>query len=1097
MSACINDLYALALYIGKHTYNMFCLLRYFAEEFIIKLLFALVLLVFSSLASAADSSLQLTDKELAWIKANPEVTVANELDWPPFDYVENGKPAGYSIDVVRLIEQKTGIKVKFINGYTWKELMKKFQAGQIDLMPAIYVNDERRNYILFTKSYYSQPSVMVVNSNNKDISGVNSLEGKRVAGIKGFSITSTLQKTVANVKIVPVNNILEGLKAVSLGDADAFIDSIGTVSYTLENNYIPNIKIISKVDNAELANPPLHIGVTKDKQILRDIIDKALAAVSRDEKRELSNRWFHIQGAVKKQALLKIMDLSSEQQAWLLQHPKIRIGIMNAWPPMDYVDNNGKPQGIGVEFIEALNKRLGGRLEIVPGAWKKTYKAVQEKQLDALMDITPRADRETFFNFTKPYIKVPHLIYTRKGETPKVSLSDLNGQTVGVEKGFFIAKVLRDKYPRVRVREYLTTSDALDALSKGESDAYIGSRAVANYIIENELITNIIAQGKITETSSINAIGVRKDWPVFRDILQKGLDDISLKERSKIINPKAQRNDLSETKSKLYKKLTKAERAWLNNHPSIRLGVDTGWPPVEWIDKEGNYQGMTSDYIKLITEMLGLKVTKPEALAWTEVLRRAKQKKLDVLPAAVSTPERQEFLNFTKPYLDFPFVIFTRDDAPFVTDLQDLYGNRVGVEEGYSSHENLKRDHPKLHLVTFKTTKDILHALSVGEIDAYVGNLTVAVYLINKEGLTNVKVAAPTTYSFALSIAVRKDWPELQSIIEKSLSMIDEVQRNEIRQRWLKLNYKVGVDYALVIKAAIIVSIIIVLIFLWMFYIQSQKRKLSAAKTETDALNASFVILNNELLEANVKLKEMDRMKSMFVASISHELRTPLNSIIGFSSMMVEGAFGELNEKYQDYVSRINKSGKHLLKLITDIIDISKIEAGRVDVVLDDFEISEIVSEAVSALSQQIEQKGLSLEVKVPAGITMHTDRLRLYQCLLNLLSNAMKYTEKGGIRLMVEPHGQEVYLNVHDTGIGISETDLPRLFEAFERMESHLQVKAGGTGLGLYLTNKIATELLQGEVGVESKQGEGSTFWIKVPKRITVENSTEFEEDL
>ena len=1016
---------------------------------------------------ATDASLQLTKEEQAWIKAHPQLTVANETDWPPFDYVEDGKPAGYSIDVARLIAHKAGLRLKFINGYTWQELMKQFKEGKIDILPALFVNDDRLKYISFTKSYYAQPSVMVVHDKNKDIVKIESLASKRVAGVKGYSFTSAIKRIVPTVTMVEVSSILEGLKAVSLGKADAFIDSIGSVSYLLENNYIPNLRIISDINHDDLDAPDIHMGVSKDKIILKNILDKAMASISRKEKRELAKRWFYEPAAKEKQTI----NLSLEQQDWLSQHTKIRIGIMNAWPPMDYVDANGKPQGIGVNFIDALNSRLGNRFEIVPGVWKDNFTAVKEKNLDALMDITPRAEREAFVNFTKPYIEVPHVIFTRKDESAKLSLVDLNGQTVGVEKGFFIVKVLQEKYPKIQIKEYRTTSDALDALSKNEVDAYVGNRAVANYIIESELITNIIAQGKIKETSSVNAIGVRKDWPILRDILQKGLDDINATERSQIINPNPQLNNIAELKSKLFKKLTKNERSWLNKKPTVHLGVDSSWPPVEWIDEQGNYQGMTSDYMQVIADMLGLNIAKPEKMAWTEVLNRAKRKDIDVLTAVVSTEKRREYLNFTSPYLNFPLVIFTRNDASLVTNIRDVYGKRVGIEDGYSSHEKLKRDHPQLELTLYKSTKDILHALSVGELDAYIGNLTVAVYLLNKEGLTNIKVAAPTPYSFALSLGIRKDIPELHSILEKALSMIDEVQRNDIRQHWLKLNYNVGVDYALVIKVAIAISILIVLILFWVFWVQRQKKIISLAKAETEKVNA--------------KLKELNQLKSLFIASVSHELRTPLNAVIGFSSVMMNGIHGKLNNEYQGYSERIHKSGEHLLSLITDIIDISKIESGNFDTELSDFDLNEIIDEAINNLQQLAESKNLILTTDVAEGILLHTDKRRLFQCILNFVSNAVKYSVKGEVTVTAEQDENSVTCTITDTGVGISEEDMSKLFEPFERFDSHIKVKTEGTGLGLYLTNKIVTDMLQGEIGAVSEFGKGSSFWVKIPKVI------------
>ena len=786
--------------------------------------------------------------------------------------------------------------------------------------------------------------------------------------------------------------------------------------------------------------------------------------------------------------------LTETEQAWLKEHPNIRIGVMNAWPPFNFVDKVGKPQGIGADYISKLNQRLNGVLQIVPGPWKQIYEDVENKRLDALLDITPKPSREHAFNFTSPYLDIPHVIVATKDTSYIRSEDDLGGMTVALEKGFGNVLYFQEKYPEVQIKQYQNTSAALDAVVRGEVDAYAGNRAVATYLMEKEVMVNLMVHGRMKKPGSILTIGTRKDWPILSDILQKAMDNISHGEKQSILRKWVEVEKKTTTKEL---RLSVEEKAWLEGHKKIRLGVDAAWPPVEWIDEEGKHRGMTSEYFTLIGDMLAIESAPVQGLSWIEVMKGAEQGKVDVITALVPTDERRKYLNFTSPYLSFPLVIFTRDGAPLVTKLRDLYGKRVAVEEGYVSYEYLQRDYPRINLTIYETTEDILQALSLGQIDAYVGNLTVAGYLIKKTGLTNIKVAAPTPYSYDLSIGVRKDWPELIPILDRALSMIDEEQRNTIRQKWLKLHYEVGVDYTLVKKTVFAAAIFILMVLAWMIFVQRQKRMLREAKAETDKANEAYHVANDQLSLANTKLKELDQMKSMFIASISHELRTPLNSIIGFSSMMVDGSFGVLNEKYQDYSTRINNSGQHLLALITDIIDISKIEAGRVDIVLGDFELEDIVSEAVEELGQQIKGKGLSLEVNVPQNVAMHTDKRRLYQCLLNMLSNAMKYTEHGGIILTAEEQEDEVLMTIHDSGIGISEVDLPRLFEAFERMKSHLQVKAGGTGLGLYLTRKIVTELLQGEVGVESKLGEGSRFWIRVPKIIDSQAITMPEEEV
>ncbi|MCK5003256.1 MAG: HAMP domain-containing protein [Gammaproteobacteria bacterium] len=240
-----------------------------------------------------------------------------------------------------------------------------------------------------------------------------------------------------------------------------------------------------------------------------------------------------------------------------------------------------------------------------------------------------------------------------------------------------------------------------------------------------------------------------------------------------------------------------------------------------------------------------------------------------------------------------------------------------------------------------------------------------------------------------------------------------------------------------------------------------------------------------DLKDANLRLKELDRLKSMFIASMSHELRTPLNSIIGFSGLLLQGIAGDLNTKQKDSMERIHRSGKHLLGLVSDVIDISKVEAGRIDVFPEHFPLKELVDEAVEGIRPLADKKGLALEVQADAWPEMNTDRKRLLQCLLNYLSNAVKFTETGKVSLLVSVNEDMADIRVTDTGIGIAEDDFPKLFEAFERLETHLRIKAGGTGLGLYLTKKITEELLHGDVSVESRHDDGSIFGLSIPINI------------
>jgi signal transduction histidine kinase len=240
-----------------------------------------------------------------------------------------------------------------------------------------------------------------------------------------------------------------------------------------------------------------------------------------------------------------------------------------------------------------------------------------------------------------------------------------------------------------------------------------------------------------------------------------------------------------------------------------------------------------------------------------------------------------------------------------------------------------------------------------------------------------------------------------------------------------------------------------------------------------------------KLEEANRQLQEMDRMKTMFIVTMNHELRTPLNSIIGFSRIILDEWIGPLNDEQKENLSIILNSGRHLLSLINEIIDVSKVEAGKLETSAEDFDLAELVREGVTTVTREAADKGLSLEIE-SEPLPLHTDRRRLLQALLNLLSNAIKFTERGTICVCARSFGDDhATVSVTDSGPGIPEEARGKLFTPFSRLQAD-DSNIPGTGLGLYLTRKLMTEVLGGEVTYEDGgNGEGSTFTLRFPVRL------------
>jgi signal transduction histidine kinase len=243
--------------------------------------------------------------------------------------------------------------------------------------------------------------------------------------------------------------------------------------------------------------------------------------------------------------------------------------------------------------------------------------------------------------------------------------------------------------------------------------------------------------------------------------------------------------------------------------------------------------------------------------------------------------------------------------------------------------------------------------------------------------------------------------------------------------------------------------------------------------------------LFREIEEKSRELEVASKHKSQFLANMSHELRTPLNAILGYSELILDNIYGEMPEKARAVLERLQANGRHLLGLINDVLDLSKIEAGQLTLSLDNYSLSDVVHGVVSAVEPLAAEKRLAFKAEVAPDLpTGHGDERRLSQVLLNLVGNAIKFTDKGEVAVRASVTNGAFTVAVCDTGPGISAADQAKIFEEFQQADSSITRKKGGTGLGLSIAKRII-EMHGGRIWVESEPGKGSTFYFTIPVRV------------
>ena len=844
-----------------------------------------------------EGRVDLTAEERNWIAKHPKIKVA-ATDWAPFEFENDaGERIGITYDMLRLATSRVGLEFDLFED-TWENLLARVKSGDLDLAPGLIQTTERDEYLFFTKPFAVSSDAFYIRIDAPDIEGLADLKGKTIAVEQAYYTEEMLRAEHPEINLLVVKSTLDALRAVTLGDADAYLGTQAVASHLINKHLIGNLRVASYFTEAPLR---VSMGVPKDREILRNILQKGLDTITPKERREIFSAYISVEDETE----IVRVTLSPEEDAWVKENPTISIANTISWPPFEFLDEDGEYRGITADVLRLVTERTGLGFELAMKPWSESLQMLKDGKLDVGPGIGKTLEREKYLLYTEPYVNSSYAIYAKEGRADISTEKDFSGKTIAVEEGYMFHEYLEKNHPDANLFLANDTLGALKAVIKGEADAYIGTMPVASYIIQQNLLSGIELVGYFEDKPFSLYMATNKEHSVLRDILDKGLDSISDDEMNEImeryVGEDAQRH-LS---------LSDAEKQWLADHKDIRLGIEQAWLPFEGLSQDGKLEGIVSEYVAWMNKRLSISMAPVVGLSWLEILQAAKDKKVDVLPDVARTPEREEYLNFTAPYLRIPLMLITRDDYGFVAGLDDMADKRVAVIAGYMSEEYLKRDHPEIEIVSFTLMEECLEAVAEGDADAVLDNLSALTYAIQLHGYTNLKPAATTPYFYELSYGVRKDWPELVPILEKALGAISENEHRSFKDRWVNMHVESRVDWYMVWKVSFAIVLVggIILGIIW-------------------RSNRKLAVEVNERKKAEAKIRESERV---FRAILDN-----MPAIVFLKSM--EGRYIRVNRAYENQygVKREDVVGKTLYDLYPQdladkltAVDQAAIEAGK------------------------------------------------------------------------------------------------------------------------------------------------------------------------
>ena len=762
----------------------------------------------------------------------------------------------------------------------------------------------------------------------------------------------------------------------------------------------------------------------------------------------------------------------------------VRVGSFE--DTFNYVNEKGARKGYGYELLETLSGYAGWQFEYVTCDWSDCFEKLKNGEIDIIGGISYTEDRTQEMLFSDEPMGVEKYYLYADLSRADISASDfktLNGKKIGVLMGTEPEVMLAEWEEKYGLKtEHVNISnneDVKQKLANHEIDCFVS------------LEESFWAERGISTITRVGESGIYYAINKNRPDLKEELDDAmrALDEAVPFYTADLYKRYFSIDYTPI---LTGEEKAWLRKHGAIRMGFLASDSGVSTYDPAtGEFTGVITDYIQFAADCLGNQELEFQLVGYDSKeaeLDALKSGEIDMIFHCDQNPNLAEEYHFACTNTTWTSNLMA------VTNKQHFNENnvnRIAVPQNkLSLKKYLAFYYPQWEIVDCDTQEDAARLVKDGQADCFVTGISSENKYSKKYSFYSVPLVNPVRSCFAVNSGNRS----LLSILNKTikampvnmlagaLAMYKSSARKVTLSDFIKDNF---------FKVMLISSIAVAVVLLTILMLLQKARKAEAAArkaaSDTQELNAKLQV-------AVEKAESANRAKSTFLSNMSHDIRTPMNAIIGFTTLALSNI--DDTDRVKDYLGKTLASSNHLLSLINDVLDMSRIESGKIHLEEVEVNLSDVLHDLKTIVSGQIYAKQLELYMDA-MDVTdedVYCDKTRLNQILLNLLSNAIKFTPAGGTvsvrvrQLAGKVRGCGQYeFRIKDNGIGMSQEFAQKIFEPFERERTSTVSRIQGTGLGMAITKNIV-DMMGGTIEVQTAQGKGTEFTVCVPMRAQTE---------